>query len=75
MTESISRRGLIVGLTAFIAAPAIIRVVKLMPIRVQEPYRIISQMGIIPLFSEEELRRMGWTYRNGELFKMVASIL
>lgn len=37
---NISRRGLITGLICFTAAPAIVRIESLMPVKVMEPYGI-----------------------------------
>lgn len=43
---NLSRRGLITGLISFAAAPAIVRIESLMPVKVMEPYGIGPMMII-----------------------------
>lgn len=58
MTLSIPRRAFISGLASLIAAPAVIRVAKLMPISVEPaPYGIGPAMRAIPLLEEHARQR------------------
>jgi hypothetical protein len=45
----ISRRGILTGLVSLVAAPAIVRVTSIMPVKVMEPARIRAWMAVMDL--------------------------
>lgn len=51
---TLSRRGLITGLVSLVAAPAIVRVASLMPVKVME----VEEYGVSPLISTGALREL-----------------